>query len=170
MRRLGYTLALALVASSMLTIAGCGGSSVDTVPVTGTVLMDGKPVEGAAVAFRCEGQPKAAVGTTDAEGKFTLTLNEDGDGAMVGTHTVTVSKVVTNEKEISADEDSSAAYIEMMKDSAKDGGEGIKDNDEGHQLPVGYSRPYETDLTAEVTADGENNFELKLKKEGPSPK
>ena len=46
-------------------------------------------------------------------------LNEDGDGAMVGTHTVTVSKVVTNEKEISADEDSSAAYIEMMKDSAK---------------------------------------------------
>ena len=71
---------------------------------------------------------------------------------------------------ISADEDSTAAYMDMMKDSAKDGGDGIKDSDEGHLLPVGYSRPYETDLTAEVTADGENNFELNLKKDGPSPK
>lgn len=62
------------------------------VPVTGVVLLDGKPVANAAVLFiPPEGRP--AEGTTDAEGKFTLQTFQPGDGALVGLHDVTVTGV-----------------------------------------------------------------------------
>jgi len=57
-------------------IVGCGGSTstVATVPVTGTVTLDGKPVEGAAVSFAPKTKGcRAAFGRTDASGKFKLT-------------------------------------------------------------------------------------------------
>lgn len=62
------------------------------VPVSGVVLLDGQPVANAAVLFiPAEGRP--AEGTTDAEGKFTLQTFQPGDGALVGTHDVTVTGV-----------------------------------------------------------------------------
>jgi hypothetical protein len=75
-------------------VAGCGGPKrPQTVAVSGTVTLDGKPVEGATVGFIPEGGGRPATGTTDASGAFTLTTFEPGDGAVVGKHSVTVSKV-----------------------------------------------------------------------------
>ena len=71
-------------------IAGCGGG-LDLIPVSGTVTLDGKPVDGAAVVFVPVAGGPVASGTTEAGGKFRLmTVNEPG--AVPGEHHVTVTK------------------------------------------------------------------------------
>ena len=68
-------------------------------PVTGQVIVNGKPAEGVAVTFHrppgpVDEQPVLPVGTTDAEGKFTLKTSQGGgallDGAPAGDYTVTM--------------------------------------------------------------------------------
>jgi hypothetical protein len=79
--------------------SGCGGSNeYETTPVSGVVTCKGKPVGNATVNFtplpdasRAAGQRgRPALGLTDKDGRFTLTTYSDGDGAIVGKHTVTV--------------------------------------------------------------------------------
>ncbi|MHB8899695.1 MAG: hypothetical protein ACYC6Y_13185 [Thermoguttaceae bacterium] len=63
-------------------VAGCAPKGPETVEVTGTVTLDGQPVEGAIVGFRpTEGTPGA--GTTDASGKFTLKATPGPNGVTV---------------------------------------------------------------------------------------
>lgn len=87
------SLSSALLGTALLVSTGCGGGDknpgVDLEPVTGTVLLDGSPVEGATVVFHGE---QGASGITDSSGKFTLTTFDPGDGAKVGVYKVTVSK------------------------------------------------------------------------------
>ena len=71
-------------------IAGCGGG-LDLIPVSGTVTLDGQPVDGAAVVFVPVAGGPAASGSTDAGGKFRLTtVNQPG--AVPGEYNVTVTK------------------------------------------------------------------------------
>ena len=80
--------------------AGCGGGAFETVPVDGILTCDGKPVANVLVTFTPKGGEgvdpnnpgKAAIGKTDAEGRFTLTTYKIGDGAIVGQHTVRVDR------------------------------------------------------------------------------
>jgi hypothetical protein len=83
----------------IVAFSGCGGSNeYETTPVSGVVTCQGKPVSNAFVNFtplpdanRATGQRgRPALGLTDSEGRFTLTTYNDGDGAIVGKHTVTV--------------------------------------------------------------------------------
>lgn len=76
---------------AVITAVGCGGGGF--VPVTGTVTLDGKPLEGAAVNFTpaTAGEGQAAQGQTDASGKFTLST-VGGIGAVPGNYKVGVSK------------------------------------------------------------------------------
>lgn len=83
----------------VIIFSGCGGSNeYETTPVSGVVTCQGKPVSNATVNFtplpdasRAAGQRgRPALGLTDKEGRFTLTTYHDGDGAIVGKHTVTV--------------------------------------------------------------------------------
>ncbi len=60
------------------------------VPVTGEVLLDGKPVEGAAVLFTPDAGGRPADGVTDKEGKFSLQTYEPGDGAPLGKYKVAI--------------------------------------------------------------------------------
>jgi hypothetical protein len=86
------TLILLAATLACLAVAGCGPRRPETVPVTGTVMLDGSPVERAGVGFHPQftgGVP--ATGTTDAEGRFTLRTFQAGDGAMPGPHRVSVS-------------------------------------------------------------------------------
>lgn len=72
--------------------AGCGGvDRPPTAPVSGTVMVDGEPVEGAAVMFVPEKGGRPATGTTDAQGHFTLRTFEEGDGAVLGKHQVAIT-------------------------------------------------------------------------------
>jgi len=87
---LGFTLAL-------LTVAGCGGGGeFGTEKVSGRVMFQGNPVADASVQFipqaSREGRlaGKAAIGKTDANGRFTLSTYQPGDGAVIGVHKVMV--------------------------------------------------------------------------------
>lgn len=80
---------------SVVAFVGCGESNPPTYKVTGVVTLDGKAVEGATVAFTPSGgsQQKPAVGTSGADGKYSLTTFTGGDGALPGAYKVTVSKI-----------------------------------------------------------------------------
>ena len=64
-----------------------------TYRVTGTVIMQGKPVEGAVITFvptATDGDAASAI--TDADGKYELTTWQAGDGARPGEYRVKVNK------------------------------------------------------------------------------
>jgi predicted small lipoprotein YifL len=87
MSRLASTLLVVLL------IAGCGTGGPTIAPVSGVVTLDGKPVEGAAVGFIAVGDGPVANGSTDAQGRYTLTcMNQSG--AVVGDYKVVVSKMI----------------------------------------------------------------------------
>jgi hypothetical protein len=76
-------------------IAGCGPRTrlEGLAPVEGTVTFRGKPIEGASVVFvPAVAGKRAAVGTTDATGRFRLTTKDPGDGALPGAYAIAVSK------------------------------------------------------------------------------
>ena len=70
---------------------GCNRSP-NIVPVKGSVLLDGKPLEGAAVLFHPKADERPAVGITDKRGTFHLTTRSQGDGAHVGLNKVSITK------------------------------------------------------------------------------
>ena len=72
-------------------IIGCSRPT-KIVPVTGTVLLDGKPLKGAAVLFHPEADERPAVGITDNLGNFHLTTRTQGDGGRVGINHVSITK------------------------------------------------------------------------------
>jgi hypothetical protein len=78
--------------------AGCDRSGLDLAPVEGIVTQNGAPVEGAGVLFLPQTGP-FAMGTTDAEGRFTL-KTANYPGALVGEHRVTISKTQTTATKI----------------------------------------------------------------------
>jgi hypothetical protein len=91
-----------MVRRLMLTLAcvcaaGCGSSAPDNrperVPVVGVVKYKQQPVEGAVVVFNPQGHPHAAIGRTDADGRFELMTFEPGDGAVAGEYLVSISKI-----------------------------------------------------------------------------
>jgi len=79
---------LLLILMSLL-VPGCGGGRPDCVPISGRVLIDGAPLRYGFIRFTPEGG-RPATAELDAQGHFTLTTFEHGDGAVRGTHTVTV--------------------------------------------------------------------------------
>ena len=73
-------------------LTGCSGSGEplpELAQVTGTVTLDGKPIENVSVIFQPEtADVGSSRGTTDAEGKFSLMYNQDAGGAVPGKHAV----------------------------------------------------------------------------------
>lgn len=79
-----------------IALTGCGKGVSDRpalIPVTGTVMLNGAPVAGADVAFFGPSAPRAATGITNAEGKFTLSMFDAGDGVLAGENVITVTKM-----------------------------------------------------------------------------
>lgn len=137
-------------------LSGCGGQSdpwiaerPKTVPVTGMVILDQKPVEGAIVSFLSESQQNGASARTRADGTFTLTTFVDDDGAVPGVYRVAISKAVVKTDQ---------------KAQGEDGGTvtGIE-----HIIPETYTRPDKSGLTAEVSPSSKNHFEFQLKQSAP---
>ncbi len=76
------------------TVSGCGSSGhvrshEATVAAAGTLVHKGEPLAHYQVVLT-PANGTAAVGTTDAEGKFSLGTNRPGDGAIAGEHSVAV--------------------------------------------------------------------------------
>ena len=70
-------------------ISGCGGTSY--IPVSGTVTVDGKPMEGVTLSFLPEAGGTNASGTTSPVGTFTVRTS-DKNGCLPGTYVVTIAK------------------------------------------------------------------------------
>ena len=161
--------AVALLSLLPLTLlSGCGGGSdrPETVPVTGTVLYNGKPVEKAIVSFSCEGAPRSATGVTDAEGKFTLSTFGLNDGAIVGTHVITVNK--PDPKADQAPATANGADEKLLDDPSAMTAEMVKMAESPDAVPPfsgllpeqysGASSP----LSETVSGSGPNEFVLQL--------
>jgi hypothetical protein len=125
--------------------------------VSGTVTFDDKPVEGAQVTFMAPGAPRAAIGNTDSQGRYRLTTFKPNDGAVPGTHAVTIVKMETSGQDISADKPG-AAYGAAMKAAATG-----KRPAQAGGIPGKYSDPKLGGLTAEVKKGGPNEFTFDLK-------
>jgi hypothetical protein len=120
-------------------------------------------VAGASVAFLAPGAPRLAVGTTDEAGHFSLTTYEPEDGAVVGTHTVTVQKLSVQAGptySVPSDGNIDPAAIERaMQETAMRLEAAEK---AGSELPAKYSNHNTSDLQLEVV-EGENEFKIELK-------
>lgn len=152
--------AFSLPLFSLVLCAGCG-ESVDrpqTIAVTGTVVYQSKPVEGAEVSFWGEGAPRAATGVTDAEGKFMLSMFEFNDGCLPGRNTITIRKMEAGAENAAVSEE------DMLSDplalasaaSAQDSGQGPKS-----LIPEKYSDRKASGLSEDVSADN-NTFVFNL--------
>lgn len=138
-----------LFSTTSLTMTGCGDSQFEFAPVSGQVLLDGKPVNGARVVFMPQASGDKLVvgpysnGETDDEGRFQLESVEPrpNAGAVVGPHRVVVSTRKTHLDPEDRD-------IEIV--------------DSPETIPWPYTNYKKTPLTFEVTPDGSEtaNFEL----------
>ena len=78
-----------MILLTLISVAGCGAATA-RVPVSGRVLVDGQPLTTGKIVVAPEND-RPAFGTIDAEGRFTLTTEVEGDGCVTGSHRVAVS-------------------------------------------------------------------------------
>lgn len=73
-----------------LSIMGCGGE-MKVAPVSGTVTLDGAPLDGVSVVFEPQDGGRPSFGVTDQSGRYTLDYSMHEQGAEVGPCIVKVS-------------------------------------------------------------------------------
>src|SRR6478752_4175239 len=71
-------------------VGGCGDGKPTRVPISGKVLIDGKPLTMGSIVYVPQGA-RPSGGTIDKEGRFVLTCYQHGDGAVLGAHRVSVT-------------------------------------------------------------------------------
>jgi hypothetical protein len=88
-------ISIAFLSAAFALLAGCGDGKVTRFPVTGSVLIDGTPADGAMVIF-CPTQGSEEVmklrpfGYTGPDGKFELTTVDKADGSPAGDYKVLI--------------------------------------------------------------------------------
>jgi hypothetical protein len=141
---------LVLAAICLVVVTGCGGTKGGpaTVDVTGTVTLNGTPIDGASVLFSpdigsSDGR-LASQATTDTSGHFKLSTHVGGgkfkSGIVLGKYVVSVTKL-----------DTAAAKNTFSPPK--------------NLLPPKYADPKTSLLTAEVVAGQANDFQFPLKGE-----
>lgn len=126
-----------LVAALALASTSCGGSAPKLYLVTGQVLVDGQPAEGATIVFHPKNSTPESLrpgAVVEKDGTFTLQTYPHGDGAPEGEYVVLVT------------------WFEDPP-PGKEGPESPKS-----KLPLRYADAAQTDLKATVKA-GENKLE-----------
>ena len=115
---------------ALLSVYGCGGGNI--APVTGTVKLDGQPLEGANVTFwpMDAKTDRPSGGVTDSSGQYRLMYTADEPGALIGQQKVEISTAVSSEEGTTPE-----------------------------RLPARYNSS--TELTAEVTS-GRNTIDFDL--------
>ena len=163
-------------------------------PVAGTLLFEGKPVVGAVVTFVThaggdEEREYMAVSATDKDGRFWLrTFSSQGDGAVAGRHAIKVERLVPTGRMLAGAGLYSSLDIGSVPpwlDATLESGDGLPrtapetaDMFMGYCafpgmpemvniLPSRFSDERTSGLTAEVTAEGPNEFLIQLFSEPP---
>ena len=94
---------LTLLCLTLLAVAGgCKPPPPNTIPVSGTVTIDGQPLVGANVSFFPQGETtgRGGMGQTDEQGRFTVHLHDNQStkqgpaGLFAGQYKVIISKLV----------------------------------------------------------------------------
>lgn len=114
--------AMCLLAIAFPGIVGCGDGAPERYPVSGTVLIDGKPLTHGLVTFYPT-SGRSSFGQVNAEGRFTLSSRKAGDGVLPGSQRVTVKGSESlNEKQTKwhapkkyANQDTSGIVIEITE-------------------------------------------------------
>ncbi len=138
-----------------LLLTGCGSGRPETVPVSGKVTYGGAAVTQGKIVFHPD-QGRSASGEIRPDGSYTLTTFDEGDGAVLGKHRVTIksTRVNTLQKPPASFEDEIA--MGQKKDAKPAAGGEVE-----WLVPRKYSLKESSDLTAEVKHDGEPiNFDL----------
>lgn len=132
-------------------VVGCGGSPSQvsmpvekTVPVSGVIKYQNKPVASASVRFQSLDGKITSRGQTDAAGIFSLSTYGNNDGCPPGTYKVMVA--VSGVKEIEPGV------------LAPEPPGGFKS-----PIPTKYANFATTDITQPVKADGKNEVIIELK-------
>lgn len=151
----GNRCAIALVSVvGLLSFGGCSrGPKIPQMhSVTGKVIYQDKPLEGAEVGFVSSLDNKdvlAARGITDAAGEFRLSTYIDPQhevrGATAGEYVVTISKTETMDPEKMREMFAKTPNMQFKK-----------------LVPPKYTNPKETPLKATVEAGKSNQYEFKL--------
>ncbi len=129
------------------TLAGCGTS--DLAPVTGLVTVDGQPAAAVQVLYTSPNH-RPATGETDAQGRYVLSTYKTGDGAVVGSYSVTVTARPTVRV-------SPAGTVGPSTDRPKIQHGAVS------PVPIKYSDPSHPQLSVEVKP-GNNDIPLELKR------
>jgi hypothetical protein len=157
-----HTAAAALLFCGALTLCGCSRTNLfPTAPVRGQVTYQGRPVAGATVEFLCPGAPRRATGTTDEAGNYQLTTFKPNDGAIIGTHVVTVNLYgpESDTQVTNSGTNQSKAIEEAMRQSVRQ----IEDTEKAKpRIPSKYTERRTSDLRNDVVA-GENVINIDLK-------
>jgi hypothetical protein len=84
-----HALARVALAGAVCVLAGCGSDQLKTAVVRGTVTYNGKAVPNGTISFIPASGPNAT-GEIQPDGSYTLTTYRQGDGAVLGKHTVVI--------------------------------------------------------------------------------
>lgn len=164
LRRLPILIAICSV--SFVALCGCGRGSTPLAPAKGVITLEGAPLVGGTVTFATvSGQ--VAMGTTNDQGEFTLKTG-DRAGAPVGECKVSVSEPPkraalddSQTRKLSAED-----VYKMQHGGRLQPADAASQSDPGSQkpqLPLKYSNPEKSGLTATVSTDAKKNvFEFKL--------
>ncbi len=72
-------------------VIGCSGTSSEHGHVTGTVTINGSPIQDATVTFAPAGGGRSAIATTQADGTYELNYTPGVKGAKIGSNTVRIT-------------------------------------------------------------------------------
>ena len=130
-------------------VAGCGESAPvadieKTVTAGGVLTFQGKPLENYRVIFHPKDKKRPASGRTDADGRFQLGTNRPGDGAVPGSHQVTVSYVGPEVAPTPGDEFKEIPPPKIV-------------------IPEKYGRQESSDVTQEIPVGGDSKLKIDLK-------
>jgi hypothetical protein len=148
--------------------SGCGGDSgrPKTYKTTGSVKVNGKPIEGAVVTFQLSGGKENAIGSTDANGEFALSMFAPGDGAVEGQYNVAIAKHTTPPPApTSSGAPGVIASGELGSDYAPPASSAASGGDKGPKSPIPdkYSNDQTSGLRATISPAGPNRFDFDLK-------
>lgn len=170
-QRLRLLLGIAAVA------VGCNkGPALQTYPVTGTVTYNGKPLDGAAVAFVNKNpDERSAAATTDQEGRFSLTTFVGAGqilrGAPAGEYGVTITKMTAEsaasngpDMEHMSAQERQAMMTKMMSDQIPTRGADGKPVDKKPKsaIPEKYNSVKTSGFSATVASGDNPPVEYKL--------
>jgi hypothetical protein len=117
-----------------------------TVPASGVVTLDGKPLDGAQVILVPDGPAATgAFGTTDSSGRFSLRAYDEKEGAIPGSYKVQVSKTIEVKLEGPA--------------GSLDGGDPVRFD---YAVPAKYTGAQTSGLTATIPDAGTTDLRFEL--------